>query len=992
MVIHHSVVYFHKIRCQSPAYLKIILYQKAFILFLILALQFIIMKRIFFAVLFSLFTFLTNAQLSYQWANPAGSSANAEYGQAIASDPSGNVYVTGLFMGTVDFDPSAATSNLTSLSGSKDIFLAKYTSAGAFIWVKQIAGTNDEKPYDLVADATGAYLAGNFLGTVDFDPNAGTNNITFLGGGTDGDGFFAKYDVNGNLSWANRIGSTVNDRVTSIAIDASANVYITGFIGGNADMDPSAASASLNVSGTYNAYIGKYTSAGAYVYAKQITGGYSEGDDINLDASGNIYLTGSYATTNDFDPSAATANLSTSSLTQLDIFLAKYTNAGIYTFAKQIGGIGVDIGYQVVPDALGNIYLGGVFSSTCDFDPTATVNSLTSAGQGDLFVAKYDASGNLTWKTGTGGTTNDYCFGLGLDGSNNVYITGKVQGTNVDFDPSASSALLTSASSCMYIASYSSAGSFLSLSSPSIASVGNGICVNSSLYVTGAFAGTGDFDFSASTANLTSLGSDDVFFAKYNVCAGSPPVQPSVISGNTNPCYGIATTYSVTNDPLASSYTWTFPAGWTGSSTTNVSVPTVSNSGIITVIATNSCGAGPSRTLNVTAGGFSNAVITTTNVSCFGAGNGIATITYTGGAGPVSCLWSNSQTVFTATNLSAGIYSATLTDANGCNITKTVSITQPLQVLSSVNVTNASCFNMCNGMAIASVSNAIGPVSYSWMPVPASTQSVNNLCAGSYTVIAADQNNCGTTTIFNITQPPILSVMTGTIANANCPNQSNGSAQIVVSGGVPSYTYSWSPIAQTSSVLSNVPVGTYTCIVTDANNCQGIKTITIIVTNASPTVTASSSQSIICTGETATLTANGASTYSWNTSAAAQSITVSPAVNTTYTVTGFGSNGCSALATVTQSVSLCTGIDAIENKNEFVKIYPNPFSNEIVVLLNYIDEDTEISIYNSTGQLVYKVNPGQINSTLKLEYLPAGIYFLNISNKQQMQMVKLIKE
>jgi len=232
------------------------------------------------------------------------------------------------------------------------------------------------------------------MGTVDFDPSLTTSNITSLGGGTDGDGFFAKYDFNGNLSWANRIGSSANDRVIGIAIDASQNVYVTGFIGGNADMDPSAAVVTFSANSTYNTFFGKYSSTGAYIFAKQIIGGYSEGDDINVDASGNIYLTGSYATTNDFDPSLATANLSTSSLTQLDIFLAKYNSIGAYVYAKQIGGIGVDFGFQVVPDALGNVYLGGVFSSSCDFDPTAATSTLTSAGQGDLFVAKYGTTGN----------------------------------------------------------------------------------------------------------------------------------------------------------------------------------------------------------------------------------------------------------------------------------------------------------------------------------------------------------------------------------------------------------------------------------------------------------------------------------------------------------------------------------------------------------------------------------------------------------------------
>jgi hypothetical protein len=954
------------------------------------------MKKIVLLLAFVFSAIFSEAQLAYQWANSAGSAANSEYGQAIASDPSGNVYITGAFFGTVDFDPSAATANLTSLSGSKDVFLAKYNSAGAFIWVKQIAGTNDEKPYDLVADASGAYLAGNFLGTVDFDPNAGTNNITFLGGGTDGDGFFAKYDVNGNLSWVDRIGSTVNDRVTSIAIDASANVYVTGFIGGNADMDPSASSASLNVSGTYNAYIGKYSSAGAYILAKQITGGYSEGDDINVDASGNIYLTGSYATTNDFDPSAATANLSTSSLTQLDIFLAKYTNAGVYTFAKQIGGTGVDIGYQVVPDASGNIYLGGVFSSTCDFDPTATVNSLTSAGQGDLFVAKYDASGNLTWKTGTGGTTNDYCFGLGLDGSNNVYITGKVQGTNIDFDPSASSSLLTSASSCMYIASYSSAGSFLSLSSPSIASIGNGLCVNSSLYVAGTFAGTGDFDFSASTSNLTSLGSDDVFFAKYNACAGSPPAQPSAITGNFTVCSGTAQTYSVVNDPLATSYTWSFPVGWTGSSSTNVSVPTVGVGGIISVVATNSCGASLAQTVNVTVNPLPVATASNNSPVCVGG-----MISFTAASGGAGYTWTGPNSFIAIPQIifisnaqlnNAGIYTLSVISALNCTNTTTINlVVNPLPIITTV--TNQT---VCLNSPINLTAN--GGVAYSWSgPVSFNSTLQNPVIlnasvnmSGIYTVVVTSSAGCtnSATSSVSVLPLPIPSI------TSNSPCQ--GSV-LNLNGSPAGASYNWSGPNGFTSILQNPNItsltfaasGTYT-LITSVGSCSALVTHSVLVLS-SPTLTAISNASIICAGETATLTANGASTYSWNTTATNSSITVSPTTNTTYTVTGTSSNGCFASASITQSVSLCTGINANENKNAFVNIYPNPFSSEIVVALNSINENTELTIYNSTAQLVHRASINNNKNIIHLNWLPAGIYFVKTANSGDEKIIKLIK-
>lgn len=1035
-------------------------------------------------------SFISKAQLSYQWAYNVGSTAS-ELGQAIAVDPSGNVYVCGTFSGTVDFDPSAATANLTGFSGSNDIFLAKYSSTGAYLWAKQIGGTSTEKAYDVACDATGAWLAGNFMGTCDFDPSAATSNTTFLGGGTDGDGFFAKYDANGNYQWGVRIGSTANDRCIGIVTDGSQNAYITGFIGFNTDFDPSATSFSLNVSGTYNAYIAKYSSTGSLTFAKQITGGYSEGDDIALDGSGNILLTGSYATTNDFDPSAATANLSTSSLTQLDIFLAKYDASCNYTFAKQIGGIGVDIGFQVRPDASGNIYLGGVFSSSCDFDPTASTSVITSAGQGDLFVAKYTSAGLLSWANGTGGTSNDYCYGLGVDGSSNVYITGRFLGTNIDFDPSASSSVLTSTAFCPYIAGYNSSGGFLFANTPgNIGGEGKHLIVNgSSIYTTGFFDQTGDFDFSASTANLTSVGATDIYYAKYNVCAGSPPAQPGAISGATTMCAGILQSYSVTNDPTATGYTWSFPSGWSGSSTTNsisatagltgtISVaasnscglspystlnvtvnplptPTFTNtgpvcsgsslaigangatsytiygpvsfaqtsqsytftnilpanagvytviatsaagctavafttvtvnsppaqpsaisgpsvlcignnatysiatvpgatsyswnlpggwtgssatniinttagsSGNVTVAAVNSCGAGLAQTKSVTVGGFTNASTTQTNSSCFASFNGKAVVTTVGGIGPFSYLWTpSSQTTPTLTNVGVGAYTVVVTDAANCTISAVVNITQPTQLIINTNtMVNVNCFGNATGSINTIASGGTPTYNYNWTSTssvtPAPGPTANNLPAGGYTLSVIDGNGCSTSSVYIVTQPSSLTAIS--ISTAGACSSPNGSATVVFSGGTAPYTYTWtSPLSQTTNSVTGVAAGNYTITCTDFKGCILMQPVTI-PSGGNPTVTAITSSTLICVGQTATLTASGAATYSWNPSNSGSSIVVSPSVNTTYSVTGTTTAGCTGTAsplsvsvnpapnlTVTTSNSLiCNGQTAI---------------------------------------------------------------------------------
>lgn len=851
------------------------------------------------------------AQLTYQWANNVGGTS-MEYAQAIAVDPSGNVYIAGTFSGTVDFDPSASTFNLSGFSGSADIFLAKYSSTGTFIWAKQIGGTNTEKAYDVACDATGAWLAGNFMGTCDFDPSAATSNTTSLGGGTDGDGFFAKYDVNGNFQWGVRIGSTANDRCIGITTDASQNAYITGFIGFNADFDPSASSFSLNVSGTYNTYFAKYTSAGALTFAKQITGGYSEGDDIALDGSGNILLTGSYATSNDFDPSAATANLSTSSLTQLDIYLAKYDPSGNYTFAKQIGGIGVDIGFQVRPDASGNIYLGGVFSNSCDFDPTATTSVITSAGQGDLFVAKYTSAGNLSWATGTGGTSNDYCYGLGVDASSNVYITGRFLGTNIDFDPSASSSVLTSTAFCPYVAGYNSSGGFLFANTPgNIPGEGRHLIVNAaSVYITGFFSTMGDFDFSASTANLVSAGSSDVYFAKYNVCAGSPPAQPSAISGAVSMCPGTSQSYSVTNDPTATGYVWSFPGGWSGSSSTNIISATAGTTGVISVAASNSCGLSIPSTLNVTVNPLPIPSFTNSGPVCSGSSlvigaNGASTYSI---YGPASFAQITQSYTFTnITPLSAGVYTVIVTSAAGCTaIAQTTVIVNPQPAQpSAISGTTLLCYGNSQSYSVPVVPTATSYVwSYPGGWSGSSTTNIINLTAtgASGTISVAAVNGCGAGPVST------LSVTVGGFSNASttqtnitCFAASNATAVVSTVGGQGPFTYSWSPSSQTTATLTNASAGVHTVVVTDAYLCSIQRTVNITQPTQLilSTLTHSNVSCFAYTNGTISAAASGGSpayTFSWvssNTLIPGPSPTANNLPAGTYTLTVTDGNGCS---------------------------------------------------------------------------------------------------
>jgi hypothetical protein len=311
-------------------------------------------------------------------------------GYGIALDPFGNIYTTGYFNGTADFDPSGGTFNLTS-AGGRDNFISKLDPAGNFMWAAQIGGLNNDNGVALAFDAAGnVYSTGAFQGTADFDPGVGTYNLT-TSSPSDYDIFISKLSSTGNFIWAKQVGSTsLTDGGASIACDASGNSFTTGSFSGTLDFDPSAATYTMTSAGGSDAYILKLDASGNFSWAKKWGGVSGDGcADIALDASGNIYTTGSFYGTTDFDPGAGVSNLSTFGGTNYDVFISKLNAAGNFVWAKQLGGTLNDLATSISVDASNNIYSTGYFNGTADFDPSASVFNLTaSAGNPDVYIQK----------------------------------------------------------------------------------------------------------------------------------------------------------------------------------------------------------------------------------------------------------------------------------------------------------------------------------------------------------------------------------------------------------------------------------------------------------------------------------------------------------------------------------------------------------------------------------------------------------------------------
>ena len=447
---------------------------------------------------------LANGQ-NYEWAKKIGG-ANFDYIEDIAVDALGNVYVTGQFAGTVYFDPSVNKAKLSSTNGGYDVFIAKYNDLGNYMWAKKIGGTSTDNAYSLALDTFGnVYVTGNFWGTADFDPSSNVANLTATG---DYDIFIAKYNSSGNYSWAKNMGGTSSDFGTSIAIDVLGNVCLTGYFNETVDFDPSSNTANLTSAGATDIFIAKFDTAGNYSWAQSMGGVGSEisyslttdayanivvtgffssvsdfdpssnvanlasaggtdifiakydiignytwaiqiggittemGNKIVVDDSGYVFVTGQFEGTSDFDPSSNIANLT--SVGSSDIFIAKYNYLGNYIWAIQSGSTTADVRNSLAIDAMSNIIVTGYFSGTSDFDPSLSTASLTSVGSNDIFMAKYNASGNYLSAKSMGGTGPDYGNSISIYNGNTVYLSGGFEDVS-DFDPSIDTINLTSA-------------------------------------------------------------------------------------------------------------------------------------------------------------------------------------------------------------------------------------------------------------------------------------------------------------------------------------------------------------------------------------------------------------------------------------------------------------------------------------------------------------------------------------------------------------------
>jgi len=298
----------------------------------------------------------------------------------------------------------------------------------------------------------------------------------------------------------------------------------------------------------------------------------------------------------------------------------------------------------------------------------------------------------------------------------------------------------------------------------------------------------------------------------------------------------------------------------------------------------------------------------------------------------------------------------------------------------------------CNSLSTAALSATVNggapPFTYTWSPSGGNAATASNLAAGVYTLTVTDSNTLTSSESFTITEPTALtSSLTGQ-TNLTCFGDANGSATVSVNGGTAPYTYTWSPSGGNTLTASSLSGGVYVCNMNDNNGC--VTSVNVNITQPAA-IGGSASSTIICKGNSVTLSGNGATSYTWS-GGVTNGSPFSPSVTTTYTVSGTNTlTGCTGSAVVNITVSECTSINKNTGEAVFVKMYPNP-NNGLFTIDAGTSKLSTIMVLDLSGKLILTEEVNSNKAQIDLRNLANGVYQIKAETTEGMKLIKLIKE
>jgi hypothetical protein len=347
----------------------------------------------------------------FQWVRTAGGQWG-DYAKAVTCDGAGNIFVVGEMEMTIQF---YGTNTTLSTWGDNDIFIARYNTNGELIWAQRAGGKGNDKPHAVVLDGNFLYVAGKIEKEAYFDEGA----IRLTTDDSD-DIFLAKYDINGKFYWVRQVVGPGEDEAMDVTVDADRNVYITGFVEGDANFSGT----TIKSKGNKDIFIAKYSPDGNLIWVKNDGGLRNDaGYGIVAAPDGRIYVTGGFREKSTFGNIEMTAIKG-----DLDVFIACYSKDGEIIWVKKGGGDINDNSFAIACDSESNVYITGYYGAKAEFGG----QFITAADSADIFVAKYTKDGELGWLMSVDGIKDhEYKMGteeagraIWVDKFNNVIVAG----------------------------------------------------------------------------------------------------------------------------------------------------------------------------------------------------------------------------------------------------------------------------------------------------------------------------------------------------------------------------------------------------------------------------------------------------------------------------------------------------------------------------------------------------------------------------------------
>ncbi len=721
----------------------------------------------------------TDLDGTIQWSKTFGTTAN-EMAHGIAKTSNDEYIIAG--------------TTHASGNGKGDAYLLKIDIDGNVIWEKTFGGEKFDGFQKIRATANQSFLVAGTTNSSENAPNQASGQ---------GDIWILNIDADGNIIWEKTFGGSRSDLLEDLTIDSAGDIYLTG---STFSKDGNFQS---NTTFMNDGFVLKLDADGNLLWGQQYGTDTPDGfNAITTTSNGTIAMLG-------YEGIQNTTVSGIQGKYEQDIWLQQINANGQVQLSQNLGGSAIDDG-----DAIGTTTDGGLLVAGTSLSFDGDISS--PKGKKDIWVAKLDASGNMTWRHNIGGTAQDEARAVLQTADGNYFVLGTTYSDNGNLNNNKGSediVLTKIEGEFVFAVSLGADQSICQGESVTIIPFPNSCDDCSFVWSDGSNNASITVAPSQNASYAVTVTTADGFSASDAIGINVNPL-PTVSVQTTNVACGTSNSGAIVLTPETGlqPFTYTWNNGASGNSLQNLEVGNY--------LVTISDSAGCSSLDNIIVQGFSapNLSFQTQNIDCFGASTGSINSVPQGGTAPYTYLWSNGSTGTNINNLTAGTYTLTLTDANNCTAVETAVISQSNNILLSFDVQNVACNGQPTGTINTTITNGNAPYNFAWSN-GSNNQNPNNLAAGIYMLTLTDDTGCTVSQAVEITESSDIQ-LSFNVDQIACFGFSTGQINSQIQGGNFPYTFAWSNGSNAPN-LYDLGSGTYTLTITDANNCTAIQTTTL---------------------------------------------------------------------------------------------------------------------------------------------------------------------